>query len=109
MDGHNFIERRINVSNPVVALVFVILIASFMVLVTTSMFLNSSAYNTVKQIQNGIKATSESDLSEYDTTSPIQSSDIDKFTENLGKNTSTINNENDYQNPVVDYQGIGVN
>lgn len=109
MDGNNFIERRVNVSNPVVALAFIIFIATCMVLVTTSMFLNSGAYQTVKQIQSGIKATSESDLSEYDTKSPIQSSDIDKFTENLGKNNSNINNESDYQTPAVDYQGIGIN
>lgn len=109
MDGHNFIEKRIDVSNPVVTLIIVIIIASTMVVITTGMFLKSNAYQTVKQIQNGIKATSESDLSEYDTTSPIQSSDIDKFTENVSKSTGNINNENDYQVPVVDYQGIGAN
>ncbi|MDQ5953792.1 MAG: hypothetical protein QG647_528 [Patescibacteria group bacterium] len=109
MDGQNFIEKRIDVSNPVVTLIIVLIIASTMVVITTSMFLRSGAYQTVKQIQNGIKATSESDLSGYDTTSPIQSSDIEKFTENLGKNTGSINNEKDYQDPVVDYQGIGIN
>ncbi len=92
--------NKLGVMNPMIALGFVIATSCIMVLVTILLFVNSNAYKTVKQIQSGSKASSKSDLSGYDTKSPVKPYDIDQFADKLNNKLSPINNENDYSENI---------
>lgn len=102
------LDQKVHDTNPVSALIVVVVAAILMIVFTTTLFLRSDAFNTVKQIQAGIKATDKSDLSNYDTTTPVKSEDIDNFSKNLELKLAPINNENDYSASAVDYGSLGI-
>lgn len=102
------LDQKVHDTNPVSALGVVIVLAVLMIVFTTILFLRSDAFNTVKQIQAGIKATDKSDLSNYDTTTPVKSEDLDNFSKNLELKLAPIKDESDYSTSKVDYGSLGI-
>ncbi len=103
----SFNRKKDNISL-VTALGGVIVIASILVIISMLIFIRSDAYKTVKQIQSGVKATAQSDLRGYDTTSPVKAENIDDFTNKLNSQLAPIGSENDILRPKVNYSLIGL-
>jgi hypothetical protein len=96
----SFFDSKTHGVNTICALCVVVIVSLLMVLVTTIMFFRSSSYATVKQIQTGIKASAKSDLSGYDTTSPIKAEDLDSFATSINNKLAPISNNNDFSDNI---------
>ncbi len=94
--------------NPVLALFIVIVIAASLVTVSTIIFFNSDSFATVKQIQKGVKAANSTDLSKYDTTSPVKAQDVEDFNNKIKNQLKPIGSEDELSKPAIDYQSIGL-
>jgi hypothetical protein len=94
--------------NPILALLIVIAIAVSLVTVSTIIFFNSDSYATVKQIQKGVQAANSTDLSKYDTTSPVKSQDIEDFNNKIKSQLQPIGSEDELSKPAIDYQSVGL-
>ncbi len=94
--------------NPVLALFIVIVISATLVVVSTIVFFNSDSYATVKQIQKGVKAANSTDLSKYDTTTPVKPQDIEEFNNKIKDQLRPIGSEDELAKPVIDYQSVGL-
>jgi flagellar basal body-associated protein FliL len=94
--------------NPIIALMIVILISVSLVVISTIIFFNSDSFATVKQIQKGVKAANSTDLSKYDTTSPVKSQDIEEFNNKIKNQLSPIGSEDELSKPAIDYQSVGL-
>lgn len=104
----NSLKNKKDDVNLVSALGLVVVIAIILVLLSLIIFIRSDAYKTVKQIQSGVKATAESDLRGYDTTSPVNAENIDDFTSRLNSQLAPIGSENDILKPEVNYGLVGL-
>lgn len=95
-------------ANPVYAIILTILIAVLMVSVSFVIFINSSAYETVKQIKAGTSAASKNDLKAYDTTSPIKSDELDKYIDSLNQRLNNLDDEADFGQSGISSQNLGL-
>lgn len=94
--------------NPVLAITIIISIAMTMVLVTFIVFINSSAYATVKQIDKGQRVVHTLDKSDIDTTSPIKPTDIDTFRQITDDKLRTLDDANDFSASAVSDKQLGL-
>jgi nitrogen fixation/metabolism regulation signal transduction histidine kinase len=94
--------------NPIAAIAIAIAIAFVMVLVTTFIFLRSSAYATVKQIQIGIQATEAMDQGDLDITSPINAVDIDQYATSINQHLDMIDDYADFGPEAVSDAQLGL-
>ena len=93
--------------NPVTAIVGAVVVAASMVLVTFLIFINSTAYATVKQIQIGTKIVQTLN-SDIDTKSPIKADDIVQFQKSIEQRTSTMDDSSDFNNSELSDQALGL-
>jgi hypothetical protein len=94
-------------NSPVMAISLAVVVASVMVITTTLVFFNSSAYETVKQIQTGIKTSTE--LSDnLDTTSPIKASDIEVFYNSFINRLNSFDDHKDYGPDAISDKALGI-
>jgi hypothetical protein len=100
-------EHRLHGMNPVTAIVGAIVIAAAMVLVTFVIFINSTAYATVKQIQIGTKIV-QSLSSDIDSKSPIKSDDITQYQKSIEQRMATIDDTNDFNASDLSDQSLGL-
>lgn len=82
-------------ANPVSAIVLAISVAAMMVLVTFTVFLHSSAYTTVKQIQAGTKIARAFQGGNLDTRSPIKADDITAYEKIVQQRLGTLDDKSD--------------
>lgn len=94
--------------NPVLAITIIISIAITMVLVTFIVFINSSAYATVKQIDKGQSVVHALDKSDIDTTSPIKPTDIDSFRQSTDDKLRTLDDAADFSANAVSDKQLGL-
>lgn len=98
--------QTIESTNLVMPLVVAIIIAVIMVTTATLIFLNSSAYNTVKQIQIGTQVANSLNKSDIDTVSPIKASDIYQTYNNIKNQLNQLNDNNDFGPSAVTNQAL---
>jgi hypothetical protein len=77
------------------------------VLITFSMFLRSSAYETVKNIQANTKINGSS-LGDYDTTSPVKAADIEETVRGIENKIDGLDNSADYGPESVSDANLGL-
>jgi cell division protein FtsL len=94
--------------NPTIAITIAIAVAFVMVLATTIIFLRSSAYTTVKQIQIGIRATEAMNQGNLDITSPINAIDIDQYTDSINQRLNMIDDYADFGPEAVSNAQLGL-
>lgn len=82
-------------------------VAVAFVLVTFTMFINSSAYTTVKTIQANAKINGSS-LGDYDTTSPVKTADIEETVKGVENKIQSLDNQADYGPDAVNDSALGV-
>jgi cell division protein FtsL len=85
----------------VISLSIALVVVSFMI------FLNSSAYDTVKQITAASKTLQKDDLEGYDTTSPIRASDLGDYSRSLKAKVDNLNDEQDFSNEKISKEALG--
>jgi hypothetical protein len=95
--------------NLLYAIGLAVVIAITMVLTTTIVFYHSGAYTTVKQIQTGNQYAKSIDKGSLDTTSPINASDIDKYSHSINAKLNTIDDETDFGPQKVSDSSLGLN
>lgn len=95
--------------NPVVAISIAVGVALAMVLVTFVIFINSSAYATVKQIQVGTQVARTLQGTDVDTRSPIKADDIEAYQHRLNTQLQSINDEVDFGPNAISDQTLGLN
>jgi len=93
--------------NPVLALSIIIGVSMVMVAVTFTIFVRSSAYATVKQIDKGQSIVHALDKSDIDTTSPIKANDIDEFAKTVDERLRTLDDAKDFSASDVSNQSLG--
>jgi hypothetical protein len=94
-------------SNPLWALAFAILVGIAMVSITFLIFIKSSAYETVQQIQIG--ASKQADLGPgYDVTSPVNAKDIDAFNAKIESKLNSIDDNADFNESKVSEATLGL-
>lgn len=97
----------VQTANPLWALMFAIGVGMLMVAVTFIIFVNSSAYITVKQIQIG--ASKQIDLGPgYDVTSPVNAKDIDEFSAKVNARLNSINDAADFDTNKTSEKTLGL-
>jgi hypothetical protein len=97
-------EREVD---PFFALLSAISIAAIMVVICVLIFLNSSAFNTVKQIKIG--ATTDIILEgKYDSTSPVNASDIDEFSARVDARLKPLDNTEDFDPQMLSENSLGM-
>jgi hypothetical protein len=90
-----------------VAIGVMMCIAAAFVVVTFTMFINSSAYKTVQDIQANAKINGPG-LSDYDTTSPVKTADIDETIKGIENKMQSLDNQADYGPDGVSDSALGV-
>lgn len=81
-------------------------VAAASVIITFTMFLNSSAYVTVKNIQANAKINGPG-LADYDTTSPVKTADIDETAKAIENKLDGLDNQADYGPDAVSDTTLG--
>jgi hypothetical protein len=99
-------QEVIHGTNPVIAIIAAIVAASVLVIITFTLFVNSSAYVTVKDILNN-KLSSE-DTGDYDTTSPVKAVDIQESIKTIEEQYENLDNNRDYGPDTVSEQNLGL-
>ncbi len=94
-------------ANPVVAIVAAIAIAAILVVITFLLFVNSSAYTTVKDIQKNASLSSEN-TGDYDTTSPVKAVDIEETLKTTQEQIKDFDNQADYSPEEVSTQTLSL-
>lgn len=95
-------------ANPITAIAIAISIALAMVGVTFTMFINSGAFTTVKQIQVGTNFARSNKIDGYDTTSPIKTTDITKYQQELNNRLNGIDDKHDFGTADVTDSALGL-
>lgn len=85
----------------------VISLSTALVIISFLIFLNSSAYDTVKQITAASKTLQKDDLDGYDTTSPIRASDLGDYSRSLKAKVDNLNDEQDFSNETISKEALG--
>lgn len=94
--------------NPIVAIGIAIGVATIMVGVTFTVFINSSAYKTVKQIQVGTKLARSIKPEGYDSTAPIKASDVEAYSQRLNNKVNSYNNQLDFGPANISDSALGL-
>ena len=76
------------------------------VMITFTMFITSSAYTTVKDIQTNAKI-SGTGLADYDTTSPVKTADIDETAKAIESKIDNLDNQSDFSADAVSDTSLG--
>ena len=84
----------------------VTLISFVLVLVSFIFFINSGAYDTVRQISAATDILEKDDLEGYDITSPIQANDIDVYSETLNARVKNFNSD-EFSNEIISEEKLG--
>ena len=100
--------HRLEGMNPVVAIGAAISVAIAMVMVTFVIFINSDAYQTVKQIQIGTTFAQSLKNSEYDTKSPIKADDITEYQKSVDQRLGTFDDTADFNPTDLSEQSLGL-
>jgi hypothetical protein len=108
MATDNDIETSKSGLNVSAAVFIAIAIACVMVAVTTVIFLRSSAYTTVKQIQIGIKTTESLEHGDLDVTSPINAINIDDYASAINQRLKSVNDANDFGPETISDTALGL-
>jgi hypothetical protein len=87
----------------------VVSLALLMVAATTTVFLRSGAYTTVKQIQIGSRLTDTFDNHGLDVTSPIKSTDIDVLSDSVLARVRSLDDATDFDGADVSDTALGLN
>lgn len=82
--------------------------AVIMILTTTIIFYNSGAYTTVKQIQTGNQYAKKIDRGSLDTISPINASDIDKYSKSINARLDAIDDKIDFSMDEISDRNLGL-
>lgn len=90
-----------------IAVFVAIAVATLMVTTTFTIFLNSSAYSTVKRIQANQNLAGQ-DLQDYDTISPVKAVDIDETIKGVQNTMGKLNPENDYGPAPTSKESLGL-
>jgi hypothetical protein len=94
--------------NLLYAIGLAVVIAIIMVLTTTIVFYHSGAYTTVKQIQTGNQYAKSIDKGSLDTTSPINASDIDKYSKSINARLNAIDDKTDFYMDEISDKNLGL-
>lgn len=95
-------------TNPISAIALAIGLALAMVAVTFTIFINSGAYTTVKQIQVGTNFARSNKMDGYDSTSPIKATDIAKYQQDLNNRLNTYDDKNDFGPADISDSALGL-
>jgi hypothetical protein len=98
-----------NGSNPILAIGVAIALAMSMVAITFTIFIQSGAYNTVKQIQAGTDVAKSIKMSGFDTKSSIKASDIAKYEEAMMLKVNSLNDISDFGPDQISDTALGLN
>ncbi len=90
-----------------IAIAFMALIAACFVAITFTMFLRSSTYATVQAIQANSKIDGSA-LSDYDTTSPVKTADIDETIRGIENKMNSLNNQENYNPDDLNDSALGL-
>jgi hypothetical protein len=82
-------------------------LAACFVIITFTVFLRSSAYETVQAIQANSKIDGSS-LGDYDTTSPVKTADIDETIRGIENKMNSLDNIENYGPDAVSDTSIGL-
>ena len=86
-----------------------VVIAVIMTIVSIYSFYHSGAYTTVKQIQTGTQFVNSLDKGALDAKSPINASDIDKYSQSINSKLNTLDDETDFGPQNVSDSSLGLN
>ena len=89
-----------------VAIGIMVSLAAASVIITFTLFINSSAYKTVKEIQANSRVSSPG-LTDYDTTSPVKFADIDETSKGIENKIDGLDNQADYGPDAVSDSALG--
>ena len=88
--------------------VFIVIgISASLVIFSFSIFLNSGAYDTVKQISAASSTLAKDDLEGYDTTSPIRADILNNYSQNLNEKIEDLDDEKDFSAGFLDEASLG--
>lgn len=82
-------------------------IAAVLVVVCFVLFLRSSAYDTVKDIQKNAQIN-DSTLNGYDTISPVKTVDIDEIESSIDNQLKSLDNQADYSPEELSSSALGL-
>lgn len=94
-------------NSPFAVILLAAVISVVMVAITTLVFFESGAYNTVKQIQAGIQAAPDIN-GDIDTKSPIKAEDIDKFSQSFKNRVNSLDNNSDFGPAALSSSNLGL-
>jgi ABC-type lipoprotein release transport system permease subunit len=94
-------------ANPIVAIAVAIGVAITLVALTFMSFLQSGAYTTVKNIKTNSQF-SNSELSDYDTTSPVKSVDIEEVLKSIEADINSLDNQTNYSPDQLSDKSLGL-
>lgn len=80
------------------AVAFTIGLSMIMVIISITIFLQSGAYDTVKQIR-AADSVLQTNLEGIDTSSPIQAIDLQEYSESLPQRVKSFNDSEDFGAP----------
>jgi len=101
-------EQHQTGGNLMSAIVVAIAVALVMVITTFLIFINSSSYTTVKQIQSGSRIARAIQSGDVDTRSPIKADDIDLYQKSVDQRLSTFDDGTDFGSSDVSDQSLGL-
>lgn len=109
MDEQNVAEDRQerDGASLYVALVVAASLAALLVIFTFTMFLNSTAFGTVKNIQ-AYEQVSTDGLDDYDTTSPVKAVDISETLKGIENTINKLDPQSDYGSEQVSPESLGI-
>lgn len=90
-----------------IALVVAAGLAALLVIITFTMFLNSSTFGTVQKIQSNEQIRNDG-LNDYDTTSPVKIVDIDETLKAIDNTINQLNPQSDYGPEQVSPESLGI-
>jgi hypothetical protein len=82
-------------------------ITTVLVIISFTIFLNSGAYLTVKQISTANKVLKDESLEGLDTSSPIQTSEIRLFSDSLPQRVKALNDSEDFRIDIISSEALG--
>lgn len=82
-------------------------ITAVLVIVSFVIFLNSGAYQTVKQISSANKVLKDATLEGLDTSSPIQTTEIKQYSDSLPQRVKALNDTEDFRVDVISTEALG--
>lgn len=94
--------------SPIVVVLVAVGLSIVMIVLTFTAFLQSSAFTTVKNIKTYAQFSS-SELSDYDTTSPVKAVDIEEALKSIEADINSLNNQTNYTPDQLSDESLGLN